>query len=511
MTFVGRWLLGRWLSPDGLDRHVIRGGALAVGAQAGRTVVQIGFTAILARLLVPEDFGLIAIAAGIVGIGSVIAELGLTMVTIQRREIDDELSSGFFYANLLAGVAVALAIAGSAPIVAGIFGEPRLQGVMQVLAGTIPLVAACRQPFALLQRAMRWHAVQTINSVPPLLSGIVAVGLASVGFDASALVAQAWVSALLTFALCWHFVRWRPGPVSDWRALLRPLRDGLSLSAFSLANCVTGQADDLLLGWRWGTAALGLYGRAQMLIMLPAQMVVTPVSSALIPALSRLQDDHDRFARLYLRGLTSAMIVAGASSALFIALAQPIVSVVLGPQWNAAVPILRILGFSILPLAAMNAAGWLYIANGQAGRLSRWALCTLPVWICGFVIALPFGPTAIAIAYGVVAALLAPANLYHASRAAPVAHFPLACASLAPTAVSLACGLFGHVAYVRFTTGMALVDLCLFGGAIAICFLAAVGGLWSLLRPTRRGFARGSSRRARHGATPRRLCKGRQR
>jgi len=441
---------------------------------------QVALTAILARLLVPEDFGLIAVAAGITGIGSVVAELGLTIVTIQRQDIDDELSSGFFYANVLAGIAMALAIAASAPLVAAVFGEPRLEGVTQLLAGTIPLLAASRQPFALLQRAMRWRAVQAVSSIPQLLAGLVAAGVAFAGLGATALIVLAWTSALLTFAFSWRLARWRPGRVGGWNRLRRPLRDGLNLSAFSLADSLAGQADDLLLGWRWGTPALGFYSRAQMLIMLPSQLMLAPISSALIPALSRLQGDPEALARLYRRGLMPVMVVAGISSALFTALAQPIVDVFLGPGWRAAVPILQILGLSVLPLAAMKSTSWLYIASGQTGPLSRWTLFTVPVWVAGFAIAVPFGPTAVAVAFAGIATLLAPANLYHASRRMPKMLPTLGPAWLVSGSLALVCGFVGQALYERFATGAPLVDVCLFGVAITVGFLVSAGSLCSV-------------------------------
>jgi len=486
----------RLLTGDELGGHAIRGSLLAVGAQVWRTVVQIGITAILARLLLPRDFGLIAIAAGIIGIGSVVAELGLTMVTIQRRDIDDEMASGFFYANVLAGIVIALVLAGLAPVLSFVFNQPRLTGVTQALAGTIPVVAASRQPFAILQREMRWPAVQAVNSLPPLVSGFVAVGMATLGFGATSLIAQAWASAFLALLLCWRLTRWRPGPAGQWRSFGKPLREGLSLSVFSLASAISSQADDMLLGWRWGTAALGFYGRAQVLIMLPSQMVIAPVSSALLPALSRLQDDPARFARLYLRSLASVMTIAGISSALMVALARPLVGIVLGAQWHAAASILQILGLSILPLTAANAAAWLYIASGHARRLSRWALVTLPVWLCGFALALPFGARGVAAAFVAVAALLAPANLYLATRDTAVKPLSIARTSLGPALISLACGVFGHAGYVRYATGSAITDLSLFGIAIAAVFVVGLGGLWWFARLFRQGAQRWQNKKS---------------
>lgn len=496
MTHAAPRLSYRWLTSDDPGGRAIRGGLLAVGAQVCRTVVQVGLTAILARLLLPRDFGLIAIAAGIIGIGSVIAELGLTMVTIQRRDIDDEISSGFFYVNVLTGLVMALAIAGLAPVLSIIFGQPRLTGVTQALAGTIPVFAASRQPFAILQREMRWPAVQAVSSLPPLISGFVAAGLAATGFGASSLIAQAWASAFLTLFLCWRLTRWWPGQVRQWRRFGRPLREGLSLSVFSLASAITGQADDLLLGWRWGTSTLGFYGRAQALIMLPSQLLIAPISSALLPALSRLQDNPAQFARLYLRGLSSVMIVAGISSALIVALARPLIGIVLGSQWQAAASILQILGFSILPLTAANAAAWLYIASGHARRLSRWALVTVPIWLCGFALALPFGAKGVAVAFVAVAALLAPVNFYHATRGTSVKPRSIARACFGPLLISLTCGTFGHVGYVQYATGAAVTDLSVFGIAIAAGSVAGLGGLWWLSRLFRSGVQGSGSTRS---------------
>jgi PST family polysaccharide transporter len=474
-----------WRPTGGRGRRVLHGGLLAVAAQAGRTAFQLGLTALLARLLVPEDFGLVAIAAGLAGIGSVVAELGLSLVTIQRRHIDHALSSGFFYANLLAGIVAALAVAAAAPLVAAIFGEPRLAWVTLLLAGTIPLLAASRQPLALLQRAMRWRAVQVVGSVPPLVAGLVAAGLALAGFGVTALLALAWTSAVLTLALSWRLARWRPGGVGDWRRLRGPLREGLVLSAYGLADAIAGQADDQLLGWCWGPAVLGLYGRAQALIMLPTQLMLAPLSSALIPALSRLQDEPRALARLYRRAVLPVMLASGLSSALFVGLAGPVVEVVLGPQWNAAVPMLEILGFAVLPLAASRTAAWLWIARGQSGQLARWTLFTLPLWLAGFALAVPSGPVAMAAAFAAAATILASGGLFQATRGMPGLFASLGPAWLTSVALALASGIGGRALLGVLATGNPLVDLCLFGGAISMVFLASAGAVGAACRRRR--------------------------
>lgn len=385
---------------DGLGTRAANGAFIAMGGQALRTGLGFACTIILARLLTPEDFGLVAMAATITSFCCLFVDLGLSTATVQHKEIDQNTASALFFINLGAGLLVTLAAVAAAPLAARWYGDQRMQAVAIGLALPIVLSAAAVQHRALLQRGMRWPALQHIDLSAQLAGGALAIALAwGTALGYWALIAQAWVTAAVTLILTWRACPWRPSRVTHWKGVRGALDLGLNLTGFNLVNYFHRQLDNVLIGWRWGPMELGYYTRAYSLLLLPLSLINGPTSSAIIPALSRLQHEPDRWRASYLVSLSGVVLVSAPLTALLIAAATPLVAILFGPSWSESANIFQYLAISMFAATPLNTTGWIYVSIGRTERMFRWSLVATPVIVLAFIVGLPFGAASLALAY----------------------------------------------------------------------------------------------------------------
>jgi PST family polysaccharide transporter len=380
-----------------LKGRSVRGGLLTLVSQGMQFAVQTVSTIVLARLLSPADFGVVAMVTAVTGLASAFADFGLSEATIQRKEITHEQVSTLFWINVGIGLVLTLITAGLGPVLAKLYREPRLVAIALVsslnfLAGGLRV-----QPNALLRRQMRFSAM-AFRDVLALVVGVpVAIIMAWRGAGYWAIVAQPLAVNLTQMAVTWMLVRWKPGLPRRGSQVGSMLVFGGNVSLSYLISNVSRSFETVLIGRYWGAAPLGLYSRAYNLLMLPVRQLTAPAGNVAIPAFSRLQDDPERFARYYLRALSLMVwIITPIFGFLFVA-ARPVIVLVLGAKWAEAAPVFQILVISALGQLLMDTTGWLFISRGQSSRLLRLLLVVSPIIICSSAIGLPFGIKGVAL------------------------------------------------------------------------------------------------------------------
>jgi O-antigen/teichoic acid export membrane protein len=389
-----------------LKTRSVRGGSAALLTQASRAGLGLASTAVLGRLLSPSDFGAVGIVLAVTGFFAMVRDMGLTMATIQRQRIDHEEASTLFWINLAVSLVLMMVTAATGPLVAIVYADARLVGITLSLSTAILFAGAAQQHQALLKRQMKFAALARIE-LASLISGIVAtIAVAMLGGGYWSLVTLHVTAALTTLAVTWMTSNWRPGRPS-WKAGVGPMMSlGRNLTGFEVVNYLARNADNLLIGWYWGAAALGQYSRAYQLLLAPLQQINAPISAVAVPALSRLQDDPDRFRRYYLTALRLIVLVTAPFSLGLIVLADVVVSILLGPQWSEAAAIFRLLGMSAIFQPVCNTAGWIYVANGRTRAMFSWGFLASASIVMSFAVGLPFGVEAVALCYGTVVLFL---------------------------------------------------------------------------------------------------------
>lgn len=406
---------------DGLGKRTAAGSIIGVGSQVLSVLIQLASVAILARLLTPADYGLLGMALAVTSFAQVFGDLGLSTATIQRKDIDQGLVSLLFYINVAIGILVMLMCWAVAPFAARLLGDPRAGLVTGAVAFAIPLAAFGAQHTALLTRRMEWVKLRSIALTSQLLGAVISVLLAwltDLGYWA--LVAGTLASPFTSSVLSWLALPWRPSQIGGWAKAWPSIRFGLHLTGSNLVYWASRKLDNVLIGARWGVLELGHYTRAYTIYMLPIQLLNGPVRSSVIPALSRLQDQPDRWRRLLLDVQSALFIVTCGLSAILISSAELIVRVLLGPGWRLSEEIFQILSLSMPFMAVLNTAGFIQVSLGRGRRMLAWNLVRLPIVVGGFLCGLPFGPKGVAVAVTTIAVVLVVPTLAYASKNTPV-------------------------------------------------------------------------------------------
>lgn len=476
----------------GLKGHSVRGGAVTLAAQGVKFVVQIVQTVVLARLLMPQDFGLVAMAIVITGFVGLFKDLGLSMATVQQQTVTHAQMSALFWINVAVGALLAGVTAALAPAIGWFYGRPEVGTIALALAPTLLLGGLTVQHQALLSRQMKFTALAVIDIAVAVVGVAVGAVLAYHGFGYWALVALTTATALANAVAVWVACGWRPALPARGAGVRQMLAFGGNLTGFNIVNYFARNTDAMLLGKFWGAGWLGLYSRAYQLLLLPLSQVNVPLTRVAIPALSRLQDDPARYRRAYLSILEQMSLVVVPGVALLIATCDWVLGLALGPQWGAAVPIFAWLGLTALTQPLTNSTGWLFISQGRTREMFQWGIIGSALTIVLFAAGIPWGAVGVARAYALgIVFVVTPLLFWFIGRSGPVrtidfyrvAALPL----LAAGAVVGVVRLFRYVTHVHEPwTGIALSSVLAAATTVAVYGSFAPGRrilmtLWSWL------------------------------
>ncbi len=496
------------------DRAVASGGQLVRGAsvntvgQAVSILVQLATTAALARLLTPEDFGLVAMALPVIGLVQLFSEFGLSRALVQARSINQEMASGLFLVNLgLAGVGF-LACLGLAPLLAALYGEPRVEALVAVF-GAVPLLSALGvQNMALLRRGLRWGAHQACGIVGQILGGAVAVALAAtteIGYWA--LAVQWLVASAATTAAALVATGWLPSLVADFRPARDALRFGLNLAGAGFVHFLQTHAPNFLIGWHSGAVPLGFYTRAFNAIGM-ASRLLAPVNGSVLPVLSRLQDEPEPWRRMLL-DLSGGMALLGASmAAVLVVEGAAIVRILYGPGWEPATAPLVWLAIGLFATGPALVGNAVCLSLGNSERVFRWLLFVgLPLRLAAIGVGLGHGIEGVAAGLAAVSIVTALPWLRYACRGTAIGWLEIA-RMTAPYTLSAALAAAALSLAAPWAEAAALWRLMLTGAAV-LALQGAVFLLLPALDPEHLRLRRAALRRI--GALSARLAKARRR
>ncbi len=452
--------------------------SLAV-AQVARRLVSIGVTAMLARLLIPEDFGLIALTMVAVQFLGIFTDTGLTTALIQRKQVDHRQLSTAFWFNLavctgLCAIGVILA-----PALAEIFREPRIIPLVRAMLLTLPVAAMGQISDSLLQRQLSFGRLAIIEWLASLLAGITAVVLAVSGFGVWALVGQALALSVMSTVGKLSSARWLPSTNCEFSQISPLFRFGSWVMACGLINYATINAQALVIGRTLGATELGYYVIALNLVMLPATAIGGLVSRVMFPALSSVQDDLGPLQSGYLRMLR---VVSTLTFPIVVGLgvtADLAVTILYGSKWAPVVALVQILGVWGL-LQAVNVSGAVFYAKARPHLLALYALASFCLVAAAVVTGGRWG--AVGVAWGLIAVSPAVCIGPHLIAAHVIAlpwrrlilsvAPPLASALAMGTAVLLANhALGGHLAGVW----PRMILLAILGSAVYVGLLVSIG------------------------------------
>jgi O-antigen/teichoic acid export membrane protein len=413
--------------------------------------ISIVATAVLARLLTPHDYGLVGMVAVVTSFASLFKDLGLSLATVQKSEINYAQISTLFWINVALSVSLALIIVAMAPGVAWFFGEPRLTSITMLTSLGFILGGLSVQHEALLKRQMRFFALSLIAFVSMVSGYAAGIALAWHGAGYWALVFSQ-LTLLATNAVgVWLLCGWRPGLPRRNAGIRSMLSFGGSITGYSMVNYFAGSMDALLIGRFRGPEQLGLYAKAIQLTGLPTDQISEPIAAVTIPALSRLHDSPERYRQAYLRIMEKILMLLMPGLAFMIAAADWLVYIVLGPQWSETSRIFAFMAAGVL-LQPLSTAGWLLVTQGRTQHLLYWSMLSAPVSVVFIVAGLHWGAVGVAASYALGKILVMyPLMFWFVGRRGPVRTIDfyrlIAPFAIASVSALLACVAFRNLAH----------------------------------------------------------------
>lgn len=331
-----------------------------LGEMASRFVGPVVFI-VLARVLLPEDFGVVAAATVAISFSQVFWDSGLARALIQRNDDDGALANSVFWINLGLSAVVALVIWLGAPALAAFFKDPRIADVMRVLSIQAPLAATCAVPTALMQKRFDFRRLFWVRLVTTGGPGLASIPLALAGWTYWALVAGVLFGQLLQALVLWRLVGWRPRRTVDWARAAGALEFAGWTVSSGMLGWMYGWLDAIVVGHFLGSHDMGLYRTGNAFVMLVFGSLFSPLLPVLYSLFSRAQRDMERLREALMTVVHAIALVSLPIGMGLLVLRDELGMLVFGPHWTGVGAVIGLLGLS-------HAMGWIAGVNGELYR-----------------------------------------------------------------------------------------------------------------------------------------------
>ena len=405
---------------ENLKEKSVQGGFYSLSFQAIDSLIRIGSITILARILLPEHFGLIGMVTAVTAFAGVAKDLGLSTATVQQKNITHEIVSKLFWINIVIGFAIMLFFSSFSFLIAKFYHEPRLVYITIAISTGFLWGGLTIQHQALLQRNMKFAAIGAVLIGSTLASTIIAIYLGIKGYGYWALVwrevFRGVFIALGTAILC----PWIPGLPRKNIKIGHMITFGRRIAGFNIIVFLTANLDTILIGRFWGPAQVGIFRQAYNLLYFPVMQLATPVNRVASPTLSFLQDDAERYRKYYKKMLTTLSFVTMPMIMFLIVFSYDVVLVILGEKWIEAVDIFRILAISAFFKPASDTTGLLLITCGQTKKYFKLGLIIGIVLLCSYSVGVFWGILGVAYGHLVASCILLFVRLSYCFKGTPV-------------------------------------------------------------------------------------------
>ena len=395
---------------EGLGVKATRGVFWVGGGQFARQLIQMVTTIVLARLLVPEDFGLISMAIVFVGISQLFADFGIGAAIVQSKQTPDIALSSSFWLNAAIGTILVVLIWILAPFIAGFYGEDRIRPLVMVLALTLPLSTIMVVPTSILYRELQFQDVVRSQVYGSLTGAVFAILLAWMGFGFWSLAIQPIIGLLITAMLVFKYSGWYPRMAYSWSSVRGLVNFSLPVLGSDLMNYAYRNGDSLIIGRFLGSQQLGYYSLAYQIMLYPMTQISSVMVKVMFPTLSRMQDDLERLASAYLRSVGAiAMITFPMMAGLYL-VAEDFVMILFGEKWMPMAGALQILCWVGLIHSVSTTVGTIYLSTGNTRIAFYVTLFATPLYLVSFLIGVQWGITGVAVSYVLAMAVVTVIN-----------------------------------------------------------------------------------------------------
>jgi PST family polysaccharide transporter len=404
----------------GLGRTAARGAAVTMAGQMARILLQVVSLVVLAKLLTPHYYGLVAMVMAIAGLADIFRDFGLSTAAVQARGLTRAQRDNLFWLNSALGAVLCAAIAACGSLFAHFYGEPDVAEIARFLAFTFLLNGIATQYRADLSRRLKFRSLALADIVGQLAGFGAGLGLALAGAGFWALVAQQLVQAGTALLYLGGAARWLPRRWSRDAGMGPLLRFGRNMVGMQIVGYVNNNLDSVVIGRMFGASTLGVYNRAFQLLMVPLAQIRAPMTTVALPVLSRLDDEPAKYSAFVARGQVALGYSIVPGLAIVAAAAEPVVALFLGDQWESVTPLLVIFAFAGAVNMLAYVAYWVFLSRNLTGPLLRFTLVTFVARVVFILVGVRWGVVGVAIGYAATPAISAPVSIWWLSRMAPI-------------------------------------------------------------------------------------------
>ncbi|MDR0306544.1 MAG: lipopolysaccharide biosynthesis protein [Chitinispirillales bacterium] len=463
-----------------LKSRAVRGGGIVIFARTVDFIAHTVGTIVLARLLLPADFGLLAMVLTITGFFVLFKDLGLSDATVQSEKINHRQVSTLFWINVLFSALIIVLIVIISPFVANFYNEPRLAKIVVISAFSFIFAGLSTQHLALLKRNMKFKQIASIEIIAAIGSITIALVMALRGFGYWALVARPIILAVLTMAGVWFFCPWRPGLPARRSGVKGLIRFGAGTMGFYVVNYFARNTDKALIGWAIGPIALGFYHKAYHLFILPVSQFSIPLQSVAVTTLTKLRNEPERYKAYFVKAIALLSFAGMPMSTYLAALGRDVILLLLGPRWMEAADIFAVLGLGAGMQIIYATQGWLHVSLGRSDRWFWWGCVNSVIMVLFFLAGLPFGAIGVAAGYTISLFILTGPALWYAGRPVKLTLREIVSGVWRIYLAALAAGIFTWVLVRTFADINIFYRLSFCSAAFMIVYLLSVAILsWS--------------------------------
>lgn len=409
--------------PESLKKKTVKGVAWTSLDQVATLGFGFVIGVILARLLTPSDYGLLAMIAVFNAVALAFVNSSFGNALIRKPDMSENDSSTAFYFNIIVGVVMFGVIWLVAPLVSLFYDKPILTQLLRVEGLLLIISSFTIVQDAQLSRALNFKAKMIINVASQVIAGIVAIIAAYRGFGVWSLVVQHIVSGIIRMVLMWVLSSWRPRGRWDKASFGYLWGYGSKMLASALLDTVYGNIYPIVIGKFYSAADLGQYSRARSYASMPATGITNVLQQVTFPVLSRIQDDEERLEHDYRRILRFAVFIVFPVMMGMAALARPLVISMVTDKWIECVPYLQVLCFSLMwyPVHAINLN--LLKVKGRSDLFLRLEIIKKTITTVVIIISVPFGIMGICIGAIFTSVFCLVVNTYYTGKFIHVGFF----------------------------------------------------------------------------------------
>lgn len=399
-----------------------KGVAISYLSQGARFAIQFLYTIVMARLLNPADFGVVAMATPLLAFAALLADVGLSQAAIQNQTLSQRQLSFLFWLNIAVTAVLAFPIIALAPFVALFYNEARVAPVVAALGALMILGPLGAQHIVLLNRNFAFGKIALVDVVSLVAGATAGIVAAIAGFGIWSIILNQAMAAAVTLIVLWSVVGWRPSApkLSMLSEVRHMLHFGANVATFNIFNFVARNIDSILIGRGWGEIQLGMYNRAYSLLLLPLNQIMAPISRVALPLLSRIQGEPSTYRVAFWKMLDLALLLTFPVSLFSLVTFQQLIDVVLGPRWADVGPIYAILAVGALFAPISHSTNWLLLSQGRTRELRQYGIVSSLGFTAAVAAGLPGGPVGVASTYMGFGVLQGPILWWLITRSGPV-------------------------------------------------------------------------------------------